>query len=153
MILGTLSCRPLPTYRPLLTLSVKMTPNFQIWYLMSMDMSLCRVGGRRTARCLRVRTWPPPILPQAWGVVLTSSPGKQPRRWFRLALIMGCDFQCGQIHAQQFGKSLPPIDVPVLVQDLHRRAWGHADAAEVGEGHGQHSGFWGHSELCVRNWG
>lgn len=31
-----------PPLLPLLTLSVKMTPNFQIWYLMSMDMSLCR---------------------------------------------------------------------------------------------------------------
>lgn len=34
MLLGPLPCRPL------LTLSVKMTPNFQIWYLTSMDMSL-----------------------------------------------------------------------------------------------------------------
>lgn len=38
--LGPFSCRPLPPHRAPLTLSVKMTPNFQIWYLISMDMSL-----------------------------------------------------------------------------------------------------------------
>lgn len=46
---------------------------------------------------------------------LPSSPGKQPRRGFRLALIVGCDLQRGQIHAQQFGDPLPSIDIPMLV--------------------------------------
>ena len=53
------------------------------------------------------------------GAVLPGSPGEQPRGWFRLALVVGCDLQRGQIHAQQLGDPLPPIDVPMLVQDLH----------------------------------
>lgn len=84
---------------------------------------------------------------------IPGSPGKQPWWWFRLALMVDCDLQRGQIHAQQFGDSLPPIDVPVLVQDLHRGMWGHADTVGVGEGLGWHREFWGHSELCVINWG
>lgn len=66
---------------------------------------------------------------------------------------MGCDLQRGQIHAQQLGDPLPPKDVPVLVQDLHGSAWGRADTAGVREGRSQNGGFWGHFELCVRNWG
>lgn len=87
------------------------------------------------ARCWRVRPEPPP--PPApglgVGVVLPGSPGEQPWRWFRLALIVGCDLQRGQIHAQQLGDPLPPIDVPVLVQDLHRGAGGRADKTRAGK--------------------
>ena len=46
---------------------------------------------------------------------------------------MGCDLQRGQIHAQQLGDPLPPIDVPVLVQDLHRGALGRADTTGAGK--------------------
>lgn len=82
------SCRSLPQYWPLLTLSVKMTPNFQIWYLMSMDMSLCRVERRGMARCLRVQPWPIPLPAPGLCGATPGAPGKQPRWWFRLALMV-----------------------------------------------------------------
>lgn len=117
-----------PPAGPLLTLSVKMTPNFQIWYLMSMDMSLCGRGGEGWPDARGLEPGQGPARPRpAWGC--PGSPGKQPGRGFRLALIVDGDLQRSQVHAQQFGDPLPPIDVPVLVQNLHRRAWGHADTA------------------------
>lgn len=51
---------------PLLTLSVKMTPNFQIWYLTSMDMSLCGDGDRRRES----------QMPE--GLAMTTSPARPP---------------------------------------------------------------------------
>lgn len=84
------------------------------------------------------------------------SPGEQPWRWFRLALVVGCDLQRGQIHTQQLGDPLPPVDVPVLVQDLRGRAgamqtnWSGRVMAYTGRGRGC---GWGQSELCARNWG
>lgn len=74
------------------------------------------------ARCWGVRPWPPPPPVPGLCRVTPGSPGEQPRWWFRLALIVGCDLQRGQIHAQELGDPLPPKDVPVLVQDLRRGA-------------------------------
>lgn len=148
---GPSSCSPSPTYEPLLTLSVKMTPNFQIWYLTSMDMSLCAEGGRRLGGRLRGSQMAPGLCR-----VVPGLPGEQPRRWFRLTLVVGCDLQRGQIHAQQLGNALPPIDVPMLVQHLYQGSRGHADTAGVQAGHSLQGAFWGHSELYelyVRNWG
>ena len=96
-----------------------------------MDMSLCGVGGRG---CLRLRPWPPSLATPGLCRAVPDSPGEQPGGWFRLTLVVGRDLQRGQIHAQQLRDPLPPVDVAVLVQDLHRGACGRGDAAGVGEG-------------------
>lgn len=120
-----------------------MTPNFQIWYLMSMDMSLCGAGeGEEDGQMPEGGTLATPLHIAGLGRVVPSSPGKQPWLGLRLALVVGCDLQCGQIHAQQLSDPLPPIDVPMLVQNLYRRVWGCENMAGVGESHGQHGAFW-----------
>lgn len=92
------------------------------------------------ARCLTLRPWPPSLATPGPCSLVVDSPGEQPRWWFGLSLIVGCDLQGGQIHAQQLGDPFPPIDVSVLVQDLRRGAWGRGDIARVGEGHNLHGG-------------
>ena len=111
-----------------------MTPNFQIWYFTSMDISLQGRENKDGQMLESQTTAASPACPRPGvGAVLPGSPGEQPRRWLRLALIVGCDLQCGQIHAQQLGNPLPPIDVPVLVQDLHRGAGGRAHKTRAGK--------------------
>lgn len=69
--------------------------------------------ARETARCLGVKALAmSPGLPLA---EVTLSPCQQARRRVGFALIVGCDLQRGQIHAQQLRNPLPPEDVPVFV--------------------------------------
>lgn len=82
----------------------------------------------------RLSPWPPSLMAPGLYRMAPGLPGEQPRWWFRLTLVVGCDLQRGQIHAQQLGDPLPPIDVPMLVQDLYQGLWGHVDVAGVGEG-------------------
>lgn len=72
--------------------------------------------GRETARCLGVKALAIP--PGTSPAEVSPSPCQQARWRVRFALIVGCDLQRGQIHAQQLRNPLPPENVPVFVQNL-----------------------------------
>lgn len=98
-----------------LTLSVKTTPNFQIWYLMSMDVILHR--GRKRVVILRAF---PPQSGFAWR--FQRIPAEHGGVRFGLLLVChGADVQGGQVHAQQLRDPLPTVDVAVFIQHLQMR--------------------------------
>lgn len=71
---------------------------------------------RQPDRCLGVKAQA--MSPGRPLAEVTLSPCQQARWRVRFALIVGCDLQRGQIHAQQLRNPLPPEDVPVFVQNL-----------------------------------
>lgn len=85
--------------------------------------------GRETGKCLGVKALAvSPGLPLA---EVALSPCQQAWWRVRFALIVGCDLQRGQIHAQQLCNPLPPEDVPVFVQNLQERVPGWSRGKET----------------------
>ena len=92
-----------------LTLSVNTTPNFQIWYLMSIDVILQRDG-----HC---------VCSAAFGTMNLEMKLNLPAEHggVRLRLLLmrhGADVQRSQVHPEQLSNPLSAVDVPVFVQHL-----------------------------------
>lgn len=108
-----------------------MTPNFQIWYLTSMDMILREQGREPGAWASDTSPVPCALSPGPPLAEVSFSPCEQPWRRVRFALIVGRDLQRGQIHAQQLRNAFAPEDVPVFVQNLQKNAAACEDKLEL----------------------
>lgn len=116
-----MSCSLIPThFFPAETLSVHSPPHVVCEDDSKLPDLVFDIDGhdpegkaREITRCLGVKALamsPRPPLAE-----VTLSPCQQARWRVRFALIVGCDLQRGQIHAQQLCNTLPPKDVPVFV--------------------------------------